>query len=107
MILAKKLKWLVSRWIAFMNESADALLPCCHCRVDYQRRHQFDADADRSDRKTSSAFLVLDRYMLFTGKAGVPDFSATSRSCSSMTARAGASPSGPPRIRLGTLRLER
>jgi hypothetical protein len=32
MILAKKLKWLVSRWIAFMNESADALLPCCHCR---------------------------------------------------------------------------
>ena len=30
MILAKKLKWLVSRWIAFMNESADALLPCYH-----------------------------------------------------------------------------
>src|SRR5438067_2162537 len=34
MILAKELKWLVSRWIAFMNESADALLPCCHYRVD-------------------------------------------------------------------------
>ena len=27
MILAKELKWLVGRWIASMNESADALLP--------------------------------------------------------------------------------
>jgi hypothetical protein len=31
MILAKKLERLVNRWIAFMNESADTLLPCCHC----------------------------------------------------------------------------
>jgi hypothetical protein len=37
--------------------------------------------------------------------AGVPDFSAMSRSCSSMMARAGASPSRPPRTSLRTLRL--
>src|SRR5262245_50461049 len=34
--------------------------------------------------------------MLFTPTAGVPDFSAMIRSCSSMTARAAASPSRPP-----------
>jgi len=45
--------------------------------------------------------------MLFTPTAGVPDFSAMIRSCSSMTARAAASPSSPPRTSLGTLRLER
>src|ERR1700730_3006210 len=100
MILAKELKWLVGRWIAFMNESADALLSCCHRRVDYQRRHQFDADTDRSDRIASLVFLAPDRSMLFTARAGLPDFSAISRSCSSMTARAGTSPSGRRGFRL-------
>jgi hypothetical protein len=40
-----------------------------------------------------SIFLLPDRWMLFTPTAGVPDFSAMIRSCSSMTARAAASPS--------------
>src|SRR2546430_7432909 len=107
MVLAKKLKRLVSRWIAFMHESADALMPCCHCRVDQQCRHRFDADADSSDRTASSAFLLSDRCMLFTEMAGMPDFSAISRSCSSMMASAGPSPSRPLRTSLGTLRLDR
>jgi hypothetical protein len=29
-ILAKNLKWPVCGWFPFMNESIDALLPCCH-----------------------------------------------------------------------------
>jgi hypothetical protein len=37
-----------------------------------------------------SARLLPDRCMLFTAMAGVPDFSAMSRSCSSMLARATA-----------------
>jgi len=48
-----------------------------------------------------------DRWMLFTGMAGVPDFSAMTRSCSSMMVRAGASPSRPPRTSLGTRRFDR
>src|ERR1700730_13161318 len=84
--------------------NAAAVLPL---PVDQQRRHRFDADADSSDRTASSAFLLSDRCMLFTEMAGMHDFSAISRSCSSMMARAGASPSRPLRTSLGTLRLDR
>ena len=55
----------------------------------------------------SAAHFPRDRRMLLTDKTGLPDFSAMSRSCSSITASAGASPSRPPRISLGTLRLDR
>jgi hypothetical protein len=63
-----------------MKESADKLLPCCHCRIDEQCRHQFDADADadRSDHMASTALLAPDRRMLFTVGAGVPDLLAIS-----------------------------
>jgi hypothetical protein len=54
-----------------------------------------------------AADLAPDRRMLLTTKTGLPDLSAMSRSCSSITLRAGASPSRPPRISLGTLRLDR
>src|SRR6266545_3374062 len=63
--------------------------------------HQSDADAHRDDRMASSVFLLPDRCMLFTAMAGVPDLSAMSRSCSSMMARAGASPSR--KVRSGQL----
>ena len=55
--------------------------------------HQSDADAYRDDRMASSVFLLPDRCILFTATAGVPDLFAMSRSCSSMMARAGATPS--------------
>ncbi len=45
--------------------------------------------------------------MPLMGIGGWPDFSAITRSCSSMTVRAGASPSRPPSTSLGTLRLDR
>jgi hypothetical protein len=44
-------------------------------------------------------FWLLDRYTLFAAMAGTPDFSAMSRSCSSIMARAEASPSSPPGLR--------
>jgi hypothetical protein len=34
MILAKELEGLIRRLIAFMNESVQALLPCCHSRYE-------------------------------------------------------------------------
>ena len=47
-VLAKKLKWPLSRRLAFMNESTDALLPGCHslsmsirCRRVAERPHNF------------------------------------------------------------------
>jgi hypothetical protein len=53
------------------------------------------------------AYFALDRRMLLTVRTGCPDFSAMSRSCPSIAARAGASPSSPPRISRGTLRFDR
>jgi hypothetical protein len=70
-------------------------------------QYHFDAVAYRDARIVASAFLPPDRCMLFTGMGGVPDFSAMSRSCSSIMVRAAASPSRPPRLALGTLRLDR
>src|SRR3984893_12749165 len=82
----------------------NALMRCCRVAigVSVTSPRQFDADACRSGRTLPSTFLLPDRCMFFTASAGVPDFSAISRSCSSMTARAGASPSRPPRTPLGT-----
>jgi hypothetical protein len=34
MILTKEFEWLVRWRIAFMNESVQALLPCCHLRYE-------------------------------------------------------------------------
>jgi hypothetical protein len=34
MILAKQLEGLIRRRIAFVNESVEALLPCCHLRYE-------------------------------------------------------------------------
>src|SRR5215470_5826479 len=68
---------------------------------------QSGAHSGRGRSYGRSIGLLPDRRMLFTPTAGVPDFSAMIRSCSSMTARAAASPSRPPRTSLGTLRLER
>jgi len=34
MILAKELEGLVRWWIAFKNESVEALLQCCHLRYE-------------------------------------------------------------------------
>ena len=102
-IFTKKLEGAVCRWLAFVNEGIQALLPCCHslCRL------PVDATPARGNRMRPSAYLPPDRCMLFTAMAGVPDFSAMIRSCSSMTARAASSPSSPPRTSLGTLRLDR
>jgi hypothetical protein len=74
---------------------------------DHEMAHHHRSDARGDDRVASSAFLLPERWMLFTARGGVPDRSAMTRSCASMTARAGASPSRPPSTSLGTLRLER
>jgi hypothetical protein len=97
MILAKELEGLIRRRIAFMNESVQALLPCCHSRYEAPSNHV----------RSLAVHFPLDRRMILTAEAGLPDLSAISRSCSSIAARAGASPSRPPRISLGTLRFDR
>jgi small subunit ribosomal protein S21 len=70
-------------------------------------RHSFCRSKVDAPSFTLTAHFPRDRRMLFTANAGFPDFSAISRSCSSITVRAGASPSSPPRISLGIRRLDR
>jgi hypothetical protein len=52
-------------------------------------------------------YFFPERFSDLIRRGGMPDFSAISRSCSSITARAGASASRPPRISAGTRRLDR
>ena len=52
-------------------------------------------------------YFAPERRTILMGAGGTPDFSAIARSCSSIIARAGSSPSRPPSTVLGTLRLER
>jgi hypothetical protein len=68
---------------------------CQHVRAWRKRRRT-------SESKTQLVYFAPERRMLLTAKAGWPDFLAIRRSCSSITARAGASPSRPPRISRGT-----
>jgi hypothetical protein len=96
-ILAKDLEGLVRWRIAFMNESIQAPLPRGHSR--YEARSE--------SMRSFAVHFPLDRRIVFTADVGLPDLSAISRSCSSIAARAGASPSTPPSISLGTLRFDR
>jgi hypothetical protein len=117
MVLTKDLQWPVQGWFPFVNESIDTLLSCCH-RVFHVDQTKSGIEVIRDPRlglfqspfqfdRFASARLLPDRCMLFTAMAGVPDFSAMSRSCSSMLARVRASLSRLLRISLGTLRFDR
>lgn len=117
MVLTKDLQWPVQGWLPFVNESIDTLLSCCHS-VFHVDQTKSGIEVIRDPRlglfrspfqfdRFASARLLPDRCMLFTAMAGVPDFSAMSRSCSSMLARVRASLSRLLRIWLGTLRFDR
>src|SRR5439155_21143983 len=68
----------------------------------------FEADAGGGcTADIGQAHLLPDLRILSIGVAGLPDFSAISRSCCSKMVRAGASRSMPPSAELGTLRLDR
>jgi hypothetical protein len=57
-------------------------------------------------RRRDYLFFAPTRSIRLIERAGRPPFSAISRSCSMMKPRAGSSPLRPPRIPLGTRRLE-
>ena len=81
---------LLQNWLD-RDERRQALLTPSRLRPAWVIRHPF----------------APERRTLLIGIGGTPDFSAIARSCSSMIARAGASPSRPPSAVLGTLRLDR
>ena len=72
MILAKELEGLVRWRIAFMNESVEALLPCCHSRYEAPSQScailagSFSAgSADTLDRRDGFARPFSDKPILF------------------------------------------
>ena len=70
------------------------------------KSHKF-VRADRMSSRDDAISFALDRFSDLIDSGGNPDFSAIARSCDSISAFAGSSPSSPPSSSAGTLRFER
>jgi hypothetical protein len=71
MVFAKELKWSVNWWIAFMNESVQALLSCRHSR--------YRAPFEQTEKSRTTTYIGLSELISIGDVMDGPSFLALRR----------------------------